>query len=239
VNRTVHRLWLVLFLVAIVSVAAAQNPQVAPAPKNSGGWRNKHEEYVAAAQKGGIEILFLGDSITEFWRTAGKDVWAENYGSLKAANFGIAGDRVENILWRITNGELDGVKPKVVVLLAGINNSWGTKRDQQEERGRFIAAGLAEIVKTIREKLPETKILLLAIFPLGDGTAPCVRLANETIAKLDNGKTIRFLDIGPKLAGAEGNVPKDIMPDGVHPSAKGYEVWAQAMAQLLKEMLGK
>jgi lysophospholipase L1-like esterase len=232
-------MWLVLCLHVVASVAAAQNPQVVPTPRNSGEWRSKHDQYVAAARKGDIEILFLGDSITEYWRTAGKEVWTKSYGSLKAANFGIAGDRVENILWRMTNGELDGVKPKVVVLLAGINNSWGTKRDQQEERGRFIAAGLTEIVKTIREKLPETKILLLAIFPLGDGTAPCVRRANETIAKLDNGKTVRFLDIGPKLAGTNGNVPKEIMPDGVHPSAKGYEVWAQTIGPLLEEMLGK
>jgi len=238
-KRHMKTMWLMLCLFAVVSVAAAENPQVVPTPKNSPEWRNKHEQYVAAAKKGDIEVLFLGDSITEFWRTAGKEVWAKHYGPLKAANFGIAGDRVENILWRITNGELDGIKPRVVVLLAGINNSWGTKREEQERRGQFIAAGVTEIVKTIREKLPETKILLLAIFPLGDGTAPCVRLANETIAKLDNGKTVRFLDIGPKLAGADGNVPKDIMPDGVHPSAKGYEVWAQAMAALLAEMIGK
>ena len=226
-------------ILILAGTLAAQNPPVVGAPKNSADWRGKHEQYVATAKKGGVEVLFLGDSITELWKAAGKEVWARNYAAMKAANFGISGDRVENILWRITNGELDGIHPKVVVLLAGINNSWGTPRDKQEERGRYIAAGLTEIVKTIREKLPGTKVLLLATFPLGDGTAPCVRLSNETIAKLDDGKMIRFLDIGPKLAGADGKVPKDIMPDGTHPSAKGYEIWAQAMAGLLAEMMGK
>lgn len=228
-----------LCLFGIAWAAAAEQPQVVPAPKSSREWRQKHERHVAAARKGGIEVLFLGDSITEFWGTAGSEVWAKNYEPLKAANFGIAGDRVEHILWRVHNGELDRIKPRVVVLLAGINNSWGCRRDEQERRGRLIAAGITQIVRTLREKLPGTRVLLVAIFPLGDGTAPCVRLANRTIAGLDDGRSIRFLDIASGLAGADGRVPKDVMPDGVHPSAKGYEIWAKAMDPLLREMLGK
>jgi lysophospholipase L1-like esterase len=217
---------------------AAEAPVIQPTPK-AGEWKQDHERFVALAAKGGIDVLFLGDSITARWANAGRDVWQKNYAPLKAANFGIGGDKVENLLWRVQNGELEGVKPKVVVLLAGVNNSWGCPRDQQETRGQYIAEGLTQIVKTIRAKCPDAKVLVLAMFPLDDGRAPCVKLANETIAKLDDGKTVRYLDIGPQLTDASGNARKEYLADNVHLSAKGYEVWASAMAPMLGELLGQ
>jgi len=220
------------------AVVAADAPVIVPTPKNSGEWQSRHATYVNAAKRGGIDLLFVGDSITEYWGAEGQDVWQETYEPLKAAQFGIAADKVENILWRLQNGELDpALKPKVLVLLGGVNNSWGCKREQTESRGTSIAAGIAEIVKTVQAKLPKTKILLLAMFPLEDGISPCVKLANEKIAGLKDDKKVFFLDIGPKLADKDGNLSKELTKDGTHLSAKGYQVWADAMAETLKKLM--
>jgi lysophospholipase L1-like esterase len=158
-------------------------------------------------------------------------------GALKAANFGIEADRVEHILWRVQNGELDGIKPRAVVLLAGINNSWGEPNVDDETRGRYIASGVAAIVEAIRAKAPGAKIVLVAVFPTGDGLPPCIRVANEAIAKLADGTDVRFLDIGPKMLGPDGKVSKEILPDGLHPSEKGYAIWMEALTPLLETLL--
>ena len=194
----------------------------------------KHEEFLAVAKKGDAEVLFLGDSITEGWRGAGKDVWAKHFAPLKAANFGIGGDRTQHVLWRIDNGELDGIKPKVVVLMIGTNNSHTDVSDH-------IAAGVKAIVAGIRAKLPETKVLLLAVFPRGAKPNPLrekLAAVNKEIAGLDDGKTVRYLDIGPKFLTADGTLEKEIMPDYLHLSPKGYAIWAEAILPLLGEMLG-
>jgi lysophospholipase L1-like esterase len=194
----------------------------------------KHEEFLAVAKKGEADVLFLGDSITEGWRGAGKDVWAKHFAPLKAANFGIGGDRTQHVLWRIDNGELDGIKPKVVVLMIGTNNSHADVSDH-------IAAGVKAVVAGIRAKLPETKVLLLAVFPRGAKPNPQrekLAAVNKEIAGLDDGKTVRYLDIGPKFLTADGTLEKEIMPDYLHLSPKGYAIWAEAILPLLGEMLG-
>jgi len=228
-----------LTVLAITGAVAAEDaPAIVPAPRISVEWKSRHESYVNAAKRGGIDLLFVGDSITEYWSVEGRDVWDETYEPLKAAQFGIAADKVENILWRLQNGELaPALKPKVLVLLGGINNSWGCKREQTESRGTSIATGIAEIVKTVHVKLPETKILLLSIFPLQDGISPCVKLANEKIAGLRDDKKVFFLDIGPKLADKDGNLSKELTKDGTHLNAKGYQVWADAMAESIKKLM--
>ena len=199
------------------------------------GFVKSHASFLDVAKKGGVDVLFLGDSITAGWRGAGKDAWAKNFEPLKSANFGIGGDRTQHVLWRITNGELDGIKPKVAVLMIGTNNSGA-------DPAADIAEGVTEIVKTIRTKSPETKVLLLAVFPRGakipnTGNDKLIEV-NKTIAKLDDGKTVRFLDLGPKFLDKEGQLPKETMPDFLHLSPKGYEIWAESMLPLLKEMLG-
>ena len=217
----------------------ANNAPVTTVPVSKpGGWLRKHEGFVAQAKKGDIPLVFLGDSITEYWGVAGKAVWQKTYDGLKAANFGIAADRVENVLWRVQNGEFDGIEPKVVVLLVGINNCWACNRQERNQRGQDIALGIKAIIAGIQQKSPPSKILLLAIFPGGEGLSPPAMHANTALVKLDDGKTIRLLDIGPKLSDKDGIVSKEIMPDGLHLSEKGYELWAEAMAPLLKEMLG-
>lgn len=201
------------------------------------GFVKSHESYVEIAKKGDVDVLFLGDSITAGWRGAGKEAWAKNFEPLKAANFGIGGDRTQHVLWRILNGELDGIKPKVAVLMIGTNNSGS-------DTAVDIAEGVTEIVKTIRKKSPDTKVLLLAVFPRGKEIPNTQNdkliEVNKTLAKLDDGgKTVRFLDIGPKFLGADKQLPKEIMPDFLHLSPKGYEIWAEAITPVLKEMVGK
>ncbi|MFC1452538.1 GDSL-type esterase/lipase family protein [Verrucomicrobiota bacterium] len=215
---------------------AAGAPKLEPQPKDGKEWNDKHEAYVKTARKGGIDLLFVGDSITEYWSAEGKEVWKKVFEPQRAAQFGIAADKVENILWRLQHGELDkGLKPKALVLLGGINNSWGCKREETKERAAFIAAGIEEIVETVRGKLPETKIIVLAVFPLEDGRSPCVKLVNKNIAKLDDGKKVFFLDIGRKLADKQGDLSRELTKDGTHLNEEGYQVWADAMAEAFKK----
>src|SRR5215472_10726125 len=143
--------------------AAASNPAVIPATRSSPtNWLARHEGFVKQAKAGGIDLLFMGDSITDYWRrpgpTGGSNVWAKLYGPRHAANFGIGGDRTQHVLWRIENGELDGLDPKVIVLMVGTNNSGTDSPDQ-------ISEGVEKIVAEMRDKCPKSRILLLAVFP--------------------------------------------------------------------------
>jgi lysophospholipase L1-like esterase len=201
----------------------------------------KHESFVARAKQGNIDLLFEGDSITEGWGTRGKEVWDKYYGNLNAANFGIGGDQTQHVLWRIENGELENISPKVCVLMIGTNN---TSTNPPEE----VAHGVELIVKTIRTKLPNTKVLLLAIFPRNRHANEQMR-ANEEIrmqeinqinpmlAKLDDGRMVRYLNINAKFLAEDGKVHEEIMVDLLHPTAKGYVIWAEAMKPLLDEMM--
>ena len=201
-------------------------------PKN---WMSRHEKFVAQAKQGGVDILFLGDSITDFWRTKGSNVWNQYYAPRHAANFGISGDRTQHVLWRIENGELDGIHPKVTVLMIGTNNS---KSDSAED----ISKAIGMIIDEIHSKIPDTKILLLAIFPRNTPkdtpeSLGTIAEVNNQIESFDNGDTVRFLDIGPKFLGSDGKVHKDIMGDYLHPTEKGYKIWAAAMEPTLDAML--
>jgi lysophospholipase L1-like esterase len=208
----------------------------APAPRDA-KWLARHEGFVAEAKAGGIDVLFLGDSITDYWRNKGKATWDAKYAARRAANFGIGGDKTQNVLWRIRRGELDGISPKVIVLMLGTNN---TGTDSPDD----IMAGMNAVLGDIRKKCPQSKVLLLAIFPRNRANEEYrmdkIRELNARLAKLDDGgKTIRFLDISEKFLGPDGKVPADIMPDFLHPNAKGYEIWAEAMEPTLAEMLGE
>ena len=204
---------------------------VVPAPKDV----NRHEGFLEIAKKGNVDVLFLGDSITDGWRGSGKQVWEKNYTPLKAANFGIGGDRTQHVLWRLRNGELEGINPKVAVLMIGTNNLGGNTDEQ-------IAEGVKTIVEEIHKQKPETKVLLLGIFPRAasakDSARTKIKEINEMISKLDDGgKHVKYLDIGDKFLDGEGNLSKDIMPDYLHPNAKGYGIWAEAIDPTLKQML--
>lgn len=222
----------------------ARNSAIAPAAKDA-NWMKRHEGFVAEAKKGGVDVLFMGDSITDFWRNAergGRAVWDREFAPLRAANFGISADRTQNVLWRLQNGELEGIQPKVVVLMIGTNNT-GLERDNVTPRNtpEQTIEGVKAIVQELRTRLPKTKILLLGIFPRGEKPdhpqRAQIATINREIAKLADGKTIRFLDIGPKFLNADGTLPADIMPDFLHPGLKGYEIWAAAMKPTLLQML--
>jgi lysophospholipase L1-like esterase len=225
---------------ALVPGIAIINTAIIPAPRDE-KWMTRHEGFVQEARKGGIDILFLGDSITDGWRNKGLNVWNKYYAPRHAANFGIGGDRTQHVLWRMEKGELDGIKPKVVVLMIGTNNT-GKENDTGKIRNTVpeTIAGVQAVVKELRVKLPDSKILLLAIFPRGtlnDPQRAQVTLINTVIARLDDGRRVKFLDIDPKFLEADGTLPKSIMPDLLHPNEQGYQIWADAMGPALDEML--
>lgn len=208
------------------------NPATTPAPRND--WIERHNGFVARARDGGVDVLFVGDSITDAWRNRGNAVWMERYAPLHAANFGIGGDRTEHVLWRLRNGELNGITPKVAVLMIGTNN---TPRDTAPQ----IVEGVTAIVKEIRECTPTTKILLLAIFPRAEKADHPLRQKineiNPVLAKLDDEQHVFFLDINDQFLQPDGTLPASIMPDFLHPNEEGYRIWGEAMAQKLAELL--
>lgn len=245
--RSLH-LSLLLAAAPLLAPAAGANTAIEPVPRDP-AWVKRHEGFVATARQGGVDVLFLGDSITDFWRreqtaaqVGGKKIWDANYANLRAANFGISGDRTQHVLWRLENGELDGIKPKVAVLMIGTNNT-GFERDNTTPRNTpaETVEGVAAIVRKLRTSLPETRILLLAIFPRGEKPDhPQRRQVDEinvAIARLADGKNVRYLDIGTKFLAADGTLTKEIMPDALHPGEKGYEIWAAAIKQPLADLL--
>jgi beta-glucosidase len=187
-------------------------------------------------RRGDVDLLFLGDSITQGW--ADNAVWKKHYGGRKAANFGIGGDTTQNVLWRIDNGEIDSIKPKAIVLMIGTNN-FGLKNDKPED----VAKGVEKIVGTLRSKLPAAKILLLGIFPRDAKPETDFRkriaATNEKLARLADGKAVTYLDLGAKFLDSAGYLPADVMPDYLHLSEKGYRIWAEGMEEKVKNLLGE
>jgi (4-O-methyl)-D-glucuronate---lignin esterase len=216
----------------------APGPNSAIAPSLGFGFRAKHEANVERAKQGDIDVLFMGDSITDFWRNtmgpfAGKAVFDKNFGEMKAANFGIAGDTTQGVLYRLQNGEGQGFKPKAVMLMIGTNN---TGRNTAAE----IAEGIGAVVLEMKKDFPGVKILLLAVFPRATPDSPARKTIadiNKIISKLDDGKQVFYLDIGGKFLDEGGNIPRDIMTDALHPSTKGYEIWAEAVKEPLAKLL--
>lgn len=193
-----------------------------------------HEQYVERTKQGGIDLVFLGDSITQLWSSA-PDVWKAHYEPLRAVNYGIMGDVIQHVLWRVEHGELDGINPKVVVLLVGTNNS---KRHDAEP----IFVGIKHLVDVIHAKCPTTKVLVLSIFPrFKTGDVPVqmenIKAVDAELPKLDDGKMTRVLNINDKFYDANGKFRQDLFKDGLHPNPAGYEIWADAMQPLLDEML--
>ncbi|RYG71699.1 hypothetical protein EON80_04915, partial [bacterium] len=200
-------------------------PADAPAPKLAAdGIINErfsmmHESFLQRGKEGPIGVLFVGDSITDYWRRDNvKDIWAR-FSQYQPANFGIGGDKTQHVLWRFEKGELEGIKPKVVVVMIGTNNM-----------GQYPAADIVKadtkIVSEIHRRLPDTKVLLLGIFPRAskadDPARAKIKSINAELAKLDDGGKTRFLDIGDKFLEADGTLSKEVMPDALHPSPKGY-----------------
>jgi lysophospholipase L1-like esterase len=201
-----------------------------------------HQQLLAKAKAGGIDLYLEGDSITRRWgATDYPDLlahWNRTFHGWNAGDFAWGGDRTENILWRLENGELDGVHPKVIVLLAGTNNVGREPGD--DAKVEDVTRGVKAIIDVCREKAPAATIVLTAIFPRNDNPAvvPTIDRINANLAKMADGKSIRFLDVNPRLADANGTLLEGMTMDGLHPTLKGYEVWAEGLRPILTELLG-
>jgi lysophospholipase L1-like esterase len=223
----------VIGLMVLATPACAQGPETVVPQARDGPSMELHERYVERAKKGNVDLLFLGDSITQGWQEDTNPVWKRYYSPRHAANFGIGGDRTQHVLWRIQNGEIEGIKPRVIVLMIGTNNlSSNTPAE--------IAEGVTAIVQELRRRLPEAKVLLLAVFPRSrkpDSLRDRLKSVNEKIGKLDDGDHVKFLDIGKAFLEDDGQIAEDVMPDYLHLSRLGYRRWAEAMEPTLWSML--
>jgi len=201
-----------------------------------------HTQLLEKAAKGGISVYFLGDSITRRWgATDYPDFlahWQKNFHGWNAADFGWGADGTQNILWRISHGELDGVNPKVIVLLAGTNNLSPSR--EQAAQVADVTRGLTAIVDLCRAKAPDATIVLMGILPRNDqpGLIPVIDGINANLAKLADGKTVRYLNINAQLAGPDGTLFEGVTVDRLHLSLKGYQVWADALKPVFTEVLG-
>jgi lysophospholipase L1-like esterase len=218
-------------------------PSVRAVPRTDANSKLAHEELLAKARQGRIDVYFEGDSITRRWGASDYPQllanWNENFFGWNAANFGWGADRVENILWRLENGELDGVHPKIIVLSAGTNNIGGPPAD--DARVAQITSGLTQIVDVCRRKSPDAVIIITGIFPRNDNSTAnaTINKVNDNLARLADGKKIRYLSINDKLADADGRLFEGMMSrDRLHPDIKGYQVWADALKPLFTEILG-
>lgn len=225
----------ILLLSANASAGAPSHSAVTPVDRPQENWRQRHEKINARLAQGDVELVFLGDSITQGWND--NEVWQKHYGPRQAANMGIGGDRTQHILWRLDHAPVDRISPKLVVLMIGTNNSNGTDNTAEE-----IADGIQAIVARLRAIWPESKVLMLAIFPRGeqpnpqrDKNAEASRLA----AEVADGETVHYLDIGDRFLSDNGTIDKRIMPDFLHLSSDGYQIWADAIEDKVAELLGE
>lgn len=199
--------------------------------KTGGSWLGTHQDYVKRASQGKVNLVFFGDSLTQWWD------WQDfkrRYNPLRGVNFAIGGDKTQNLLWRIQNGEMEGISPKLAVVLIGTNNLGSDSSAQ-------IAEGIKAVVTSIQEKSPTTKVLLLGIFPRGwDGKQFQKKIGtiNSTIARLDDGEMVRYADLGRHLLEPDGTLSREVSSDSLHLKAAGYRRWATAMQPLLEEMMG-
>lgn len=184
---------------------------------------------------GEYDIAFIGDSITQGWEGAGKNVWAKFYGKRKCINLGVGGDRTQHVLWRFENGQLDGLKPKIAVVMIGTNNSNNNDNSESD-----ILEGVTAIVTQLRQRLPNTKIILLGIFPRGKTFSPQrgkILQVNQALEKLDDGKNIFYIDFGSRLIEPDGSIAPTMMRDALHPGEHGYEIWAESIEPKIRQLL--
>ncbi len=212
------------------------NSAVIPATRgDEPGWRDRDAMMTKQAKQADVELVFIGDSITQGWEGRGKAVWQQHYGDRKAFNLGIGGDRTEHVIWRLTHGNLGNIQPKVAVLMIGTNNTGHFLQDPLE-----VAEGVKRILEILQERLPDTKVILHGIFPRGPNPLDPMRLnniaINQVIRRYADGDRVQFLEIGDQFLEADGTISKEIMPDLLHLSSEGYQRWANALAPKLKEL---
>lgn len=215
-----------------VPVAArGMNPATLPTPKND--CMTHFQRNLDRTRQGNVDLVFDGDSLTDFWMGAGKEVWTKNYGRLNAVDYGLSGDRTENLLWRLQKGEVAGLRPRLVVLLIGTNNT-GECTDAQ------VAEGITAVVREYQKACPMSVILLHGVFPRSESATDPLRAKikniNAIISKVGDGKKVIYMDLGDKFLQSDGTLNHDLMPDFLHPNSKGYEVWADAIRPVIEKV---
>jgi len=225
---------LILLTLVLPSAHAQEHSAIQPAARKG----RVHQRYLAINDRvveGDVDLIFVGDSITQGWEGRGASIWKEFYGERKTANLGISGDRTQHVLWRLDHGNVDGIDPKVAVVMIGTNNS-----NREDNTATEIAEGVAAVVRSLRSKLPGCRVLLLDIFPRGampGAQRGKVLQVNQMLQRLHNGDDIHVLTIGHEFIEDDGSISKAIMPDALHLSAAGYRRWAEAIEPTLARLL--
>jgi lysophospholipase L1-like esterase len=233
--KTIRLFCIPLLLIAFTTFTAAEEPHSAikPVPR-TGGWLTRHESFNKRVAQGKVDLVFIGDSITQGWEGSGKDVWAKYYANRNTVNLGIGGDRTQHVIWRLDNGNLKNITPKAAVIMIGTNNS-GSNTSAE------IADGVKVIVEQIRKMSPKTKILVLGVFPRGTNNDDARRKvnqgANAIFKNLADSKHVHYLDIGAHFLTDDGTLTREIMPDLLHLSPKGYLIWAESIEKPLVDLL--
>lgn len=219
-------------------LAALAHSAVEPAPRPDKWWLDRHAgintNVLAAGEK--AQVIFIGDSITQGWEGEGKAVWAKYYAHRNAVNLGIGGDRTQHVLWRLDNGNLKGLKPKAAVVMIGTNNSNGEDNTPEQ-----IVKGVRAIVDKLRATLPDTKILLLAIFPRSENFSVArgkLAQINQVLRRAADEQNVFWVDFGHRFLSDDGTMPRELMPDYLHLSPKGYAIWAEEIEGRLAELIG-
>lgn len=233
-----HQIAVTLVVANFVICNALAHSAIEAAPRTDQGWKDRQELLnKRAAEAGGkAQVVFIGDSITQGWEGDGKEVWAKFYAPRNAVNLGIGGDRTQHVLWRLDNGNLAGLKPKAAVVMIGTNNS-----NSEDNTPGQIVDGVRAIVEKLRTKLPDTKILLLAIFPRSENySVSRGKLAqiNQALRRVADDKNVFWIDFGHLFLNDDGTMPRELMPDYLHLSPKGYAIWAESIEDKLSAILG-
>ncbi|GMW02394.1 MAG: hypothetical protein AMXMBFR84_35300 [Candidatus Hydrogenedentota bacterium] len=210
------------------------NTAVMPVPGGSDTWRARHEAMNERAKQGNVDLIYIGDSIVGNWQWEGKPVWDHYYAKRRGLILGISGDRTEHVLWRLQNGNIDGIAPKLAIVMIGQNNGPFNTGDE-------IGAGITAIVDTLREKLPQTRILVLAIFFRGEKPTEeraVLTRANDIASKLADDEHIFYMDVNHLFLKPDGSIPATLMPDFEHPNEEGHRIWAAAIEPKVAELMG-
>jgi beta-glucosidase len=230
-------------------VKPGANSAVTPADRaDKDWWTVRHRSILGRNKQGRVDLIMVGDSITHYWEREGKQIWDQYYAKRNAVNMGFSGDRTQHVLWRLQNGEIDGINPKLAVLMIGTNNSKGDDNTSEQ-----IADGIKAVVCTLRTKLPQTKILVLAIFPRGSAQQRESKTedasynpqwakndkANKLVSKIADNKMIYYLDINKAFLNKKGVLTREVMPDLLHPKEKGYQIWAEAIEPTIVKLIGQ
>ena len=232
-----------ILMVLVLSTYAAPGTNAGesattPTPAKTNGekwWRGNFDRILSDIKKmeGHIDLAFIGDSITARWGNG--DLFKKHWGAYRAVNMGIGGDQTQHVLWRNENGQLDGYKARVFVVLIGTNNCWGKNTDPAE-----VAAGIKAILAQIQAKQPQAKILLLSILPCGEKPNPgrdTRNAVNDLISKFAGG-AVHYMDIRDKFLEPDKSISKEVMKDSLHLSEKGFDIWAEAISGKVKELMG-